>query len=227
MIVRPDRFLALNFHQFLCGFGIAAGIHNDPQVPLHLQAMRWTPSNCQMDAVWTLLWWQQVPVRKKLAKALKTNRLLECHKLDLFGISYGRTLRRLNPSVGNRTSSCYPTMESDRSPWHFFSKESSTITRHFLLKLIITPLEALSPARPHSLVASSGNPTVFIPAAAAGLEGTVTRLHWLHQIPQGYLKASHMSLGPNMTGANGAKHSRHSWNPVANPLPLQKKMGKW
>ena len=56
---------------------------------------------------------------------------------------------------------------------------------------------------------ASGNPTVFIPAAAAGLEGTVTRLHWLHQIPQGYLKASHMSLGPNMTGANGAKHSRH------------------
>ena len=127
MIARPDRFLALNFYQFLCGFGIAAGIHNDPQVPLHLQAMRWTPSNCQMDAVWMLLWWQQVPVRKKLAKALKTNRLLECHKLDLFGISfrhlaYSRTLRRLNPSVGNRTSSCYPTRESERSPWHFSPK---------------------------------------------------------------------------------------------------------
>ena len=150
MIAR-DRFWAFNFYQFLCGFGIAAGIHNDPQVPLHLQAMRWTPSNCQMDAVWMLPWWRQVPVRKKLARSLKTSRLLECHKLDLFGIyfrhlAYGRTLRKLNPSVGNRTSSCYPTMESDRSPWHFSPKNLQLSPDIFCWNL--PPLEALSPARP-------------------------------------------------------------------------------
>lgn len=83
----------------------------------------------------------------------------------------------------------------------------------FFVETYHTPIGSFVPSSSPSLVASSGNPTVFIPAAAAGLEGTVTRLHWLHQIPQGYLKASHMSLGPNMTGAN--------------PLPLQKNMGKW